>query len=205
MPALAGVLILFASFSLSKNPLARLRAQKPQKVIAGEALSRPEREPVIITDVKLGTRPVNLNVPFDHDDDEWIKNLSFKVKNHSSRTVTYVGVDLFFSDDTTGAPAMVRQLRFGQRPLNPNPRDGVLSLKPGDSLDVSMQTQYESLKKFIEMKQPIGRVNKTMIRIYLVFFDDGTKWDLGNFYVPDSGQPTGFRRIDPPPGLIRNN
>jgi hypothetical protein len=67
-----------------------------------------------------------------------------------------------------------------------------------------MPSRYGSLKKFLEIKQPISSIRKMMIRVYLVFFEDGTKWDLGNYYTPDQDRPTGFRMIDPPPGIIPN-
>lgn len=93
--------------------------------------------------------------------------------------------------------AMVRQLKFGARPGQSSVMDGTLLLTPGESIDVSLPTQYDSLKQFLELKHPVGGYKKMMVRVYQVFFDDGTKWDLGNYYIPDSSQPSGFRMVGP--------
>ncbi|HSE18699.1 MAG TPA: hypothetical protein VLB46_16705 [Pyrinomonadaceae bacterium] len=198
-PALAALFIAIATLSISKNSTFGSWFQNSRKIVSSEAFSRPDREPVIITNIKVGDKPININTEFDADD-EWIKELSFKAKNHSSKNVTYVGLELFFPDTSNTAPAMVRQLRFGQHPNKSNPQDGTLLLKPGDSLDVSLPTQYESLKKFLEVKQPVTTFKKMMIRVYLVFFEDGSKWDLGNYYVPDPSTPSGFRMVEPQQG-----
>ena len=179
-------------------------AQNPARLITRPELSQPDREPVIITEVKAGTNSVELNRPFDADG-EWIKDISFKITNQSTKTVLYVAVDLRFTDTTTSDPAMVRPLMFGTWPGHPTPKDTTLSLKPGDSIDVSMPGQYQSLKKFLETKKSMTSINKLTITVFVVFFDDGTKWGLGNFYVPDSSRPTGFRMVDPPSGIIRRN
>lgn len=194
MPAFAGLIILLTGVSLSSNTVSRLWPQKPRKVITGESLSKPEREPIIITRIKLGDRSLDLNAAFDAED-EWLRNLSFRLKNHSNKTVTYVGAEMFLSDSTTAAPAMVRQFRFGRRADHPDLAPDI-SLKPGDSIDVSLASQYDSLKNFLEVARPVTSYNTAMIRVYLVFFEDGSKWDLGNFYVPDSTRPSGFRKVE---------
>lgn len=203
-PAFAGLVILFGSLALSKTPLQRFIPQSPHKIIAAPELARPDREPVVITDIKVGANSVELNKRFDADA-EWIKDISFKITNQSTKSVIYVAVDLKFSDATSSDPAMVRPLMFGVWPGHPTPKDVAISLKPGDSIDVSIPAQYESLKKFLETRGPVTRINKVMIMVFVVFFDDGTKWGLGNFFVPDSSRPTGYRMVDPPPGIIRRN
>lgn len=203
MPAFAGLLITFASFGISKNPLAGVWPQKTQKLIKADALSRPDHEPVIVTGIKVGQREINLNTPFEDDDVEWIRNLSFKLKNHSNKNVTYVGVNLFIPAETNNTiPGMVQQFRFGQHPNSPNSTNTPIMVKPHDAIDVSIPTgRYRSIKQFIET-QPQVRVDRVMVKVYIVFFDDGTKWDNGDFYTPDPTQRSGFRKTDPPPGFI---
>ncbi|HEU4714367.1 MAG TPA: hypothetical protein VFS76_22565 [Pyrinomonadaceae bacterium] len=195
-PAIAGLIILIITVSISGHSTYGFLFQNSKKVVSTEAFSQPDREPVIISNVKIGDNPINLNKEFDAED-EWIRDLSFKLKNHSHKNVTFVGTELYFPDPYDAGPGMVRQLRFGQRPDLSNASDGVLFLKHGDSLSISLPTQYESLKQFLETKQPVSRLRKMMIRVYLVIFEDGTKWDLGNYYVPDSSKPSGFRMIGP--------
>ncbi len=203
-PAFAGLVILVASIALSNTPLRRFSAQNPHKVITRPELAQPDREPVVITDVRAGTSSIELNRPFDAGG-EWIKDISFKITNQSTKTITFVDVDLKFSDTSSSDPAMVRPLIFGVWPNHPTPKDVPISLKPGESIDISMPAKYQSLKRFLETRGPVTRINKVMIMVFVVFFDDGTKWDLGNFYIPDSSRPTGFRMVEAPPGIIRRN
>ena len=201
----AALFIAIASLGVSNRPTLGSWFQQPRKTISGEDLSQPDRDPVIITNLKVGNRQVAFKTPFDGED-EWMKDLSFEVKNHSTKTVTHVGVELFFSDSNSSAPRMVRQLRFGLRPGRQDQSNSApISLKPGEHIDVLMNEQYATLKTFLERMQPVKSLDSLMIRVYLVFFDDGTKWDLGNFYVPDTAKPSGFRMVDAPAGIIKRN
>lgn len=202
LPAFAGVLILVANFMISKDLLARAWPQKPQKIVSKEDLGNPNQAPIEVTDVKLGAHAVSLSEPFDGDE-EWIRNISFKLKNRSTKNITYVGANLVFSDTTTSDPSMVRQLRFGRKPNQPNLTNDEMLLKPGDFVNFSISTQYESLKKFIEAKKQLKNIDKVVVSVYLVIFDNGMKWDVGNFYVPDSTEPSGFRRIAAPVDIIK--
>jgi hypothetical protein len=207
MPAFAGLLIIFASFGISTNPLAGVWQQKPQKRIKTDVFTQPAREPVIVTGVKLGAREVNLNAPFDDEDDEWIRNLSFKLKNHSKRNVIFIGVNLFIPAETTSSiPGMVQQFRFGQEPNSPDSTNSPILIKPGDAIDVSIPApKYKSIKQFIDATQPQRKIDSVMVKVYLVLFEDGMSWAGGDFYLPDSTQPFGLRKIDPPDGIIRKD
>lgn len=205
IPAFVGVFVLVASIGTSTNPLARVWPQRPQKVITDEELG-PDPGPITVSDVKLRENAVNLNKLFDGDD-EWIRDISFKIKNRSTKNITYVGLNLVFSDTSSGDPGMVRQLRFGKRTegSGSGPANQPLLLKPGDLLDVSIPAQYQSLKKFIEMKKQVKSINKVTISVYLVLFEDGMKWDVGNFYLPDASEPFGFRKIPAPVGILKHD
>jgi len=121
--------------------------------------------------------------------------------------VTYVAVNLFIPGETNSTkPGMVQQLRFGQQANGPNSTSAPILIKPDDVIDVSIPVgKYRSIKQFIDTTQPERRVDSVMIKVYVVFFDDGTKWDDGEFYLPDPTQRSGFRKTDPPPGLIRKD
>ena len=202
LPAVTGVVILLTSVAISKNPVARIWPEKPQKLIAKEDLGNPDEAPIDVIDVKLRGQSVDINKPLEGDD-EWIRNISFKLKNRTTKNITYVGVNLVFSDTSTTDPAMVRQLRFGRRPDRPDPTSESMLLKPNDSFEVSLPTQYESLKRFIEKKKQIKNINKAAVSVYIVLFEDGMKWDVGNFYAPDATEPSGFRKIAAPPGIVK--
>jgi hypothetical protein len=201
LPAFVGIAILLTSVAISKDPLARAWPQKPQKVVSNEDFG-PDAGPLRVSEVKIREHGLNLNEPFEGHD-EWIRDIYFRIKNRSTKNITYVGINLVFSDTSSSDPAMVRQLRFGRRSDGVGPPSETLFLKPGDSFEVSIPGQYESLKKFIEMKKQIKNIDKVTISAYLVFFDDGMKWDVGNFYLPDPTQPFGFRKIEAPAGIIK--
>jgi hypothetical protein len=70
-----------------------------------------------------------------------------------------------------------------------------LLLKPNETIDVSLEDQYAALKAFLESRQPIARIKKVKVAVYVLFFDDGTRWDLGVYSKPDPTSPTGYSKI----------
>ena len=178
MPAFVGLLIVFASLGSSKNSSAQVWQEKSQRLIKTDALSRPDREPLRVTEIKIGPNAVNLNTPFEDDDEEWIRNLSFKLKNQSNKNVTYVGVNLLIPGETNSTkPGMVHQFRYGRQANSANSPNAPILIKPDDVIDVSIPAgKYRFIKQFIDTTQPERRVDSVMIKVYLVFFDDGTKW-----------------------------
>src|SRR5258705_7526548 len=79
--------VFILSVASSKSDVLGLRGQ--EKSILGEPVRNPKDDPVTVVDIKVGTKTVVRDEQFDAADD-WLKDLSFKVQNRSSKTVTYI-------------------------------------------------------------------------------------------------------------------
>lgn len=201
LPAFCALFILITILGISNKQTRGFWSQNQRKVISGEGVRRDDHDPVVITNIKVGSKDVDLNTEFDAEG-EWLKDVSFKLKNKSSKNVTFVGADMYFPDTNNMGPMVLRPLRFGQWPGRPNPAYSPLLLKPTETIDVSIGTEYAGLKKVLESRRPVSSIKKLTVRVYAVIFEDGTKWDLGNYFTPDSSKPSGYRMIEPPPAII---
>lgn len=203
LPVFGALFVLAFSLVVSNKPVLGLRTPQ-KKVISGERVRNDKDDPVTISETKLGDRELARNEEFDADD-EWLRNVSFKVKNRSNKNVTFVGIDMYFPDTENTGAIMLRPLRFGQWPARPDPAMAPLSLKPGETIEISLGHQYASLKRFLESRQSISTIKNLMVRVFVVIFDDGTKWGGGDYYKPDPGKPSGYSKIKAPSGIMANN
>lgn len=177
--------------------------QKRGKLITRE-LPRPS-DPVEITDLKLGLNEAPVNKPMELDD-EWLKDLSFKLKNTSTKNIVYAVVELSFPDSKATGNMLVYDFRFGRHPGGEvNPTRGPLLLEPGKAIQVSLGERYAGIKKYLESRQAIATYNTLMIRPYVVFFEDGTQWSLGSYYRPDPERHGRYIKIEDPPNIILKN
>jgi hypothetical protein len=194
LPVFGALFVLAVTLAITNRQVLGLRPQQ-RKLIAGERVRKDKNDPVTITSIKQGGRNLLAEEEFDAND-EWLRDVSFKLKNNSNKNITFVGVDMYFPDTQETGALMLRPLRFGRWPNRPNDLVAPLLLKPGETIDVAIASQYDSLKKFLESKQPINKIQKLMLRVYAVIFEDGTKWDMGTYYKPDLNTPSGYSRME---------
>lgn len=182
----AGSIAISGSIASGPNP--------QDKIVLGEEVRNTKNDPVIVGDIRVRTKAVAKGEAFEADDD-WLKNLSFKLHNGSDKTVTYMAVDLVFPETAESGLPMLRPLQFGHWPGRSVATRTPLLLKPNETLNVSLEGQYAALKSFLESRQPIGTIKKVKVAVYVLFFEDGTRWDLGVYSKPDPTSPTGYSRI----------
>lgn len=196
-----GCCFIAISADTGKSFLLSLKSvgQNTRKTITRE---HPRRnDPVQITDLKLRDKEAQLNKEFEAEDD-WLKELSFKLKNISNKNITYVVVELSFPDSKATGHLMVRDFRFGRRPGEPNPTSEPLLLEPEKTIHISLAEQYTGIKSFLERRQSI-RTHKTLkIRPFAIYFEDGTQWSGGDFYRPDPSAPGRYFKISDSPGMF---
>lgn len=186
--------MFLAAWSIATSGSNASGPNPQDKIVLGEEVRNTKNDPVIVGDIKLRTRAVAKGEPFEADD-EWLKNLSFKLHNRSGKTVTYMAVDLVFPETAESGLTMLRPLQFGHWPGGSTGSRTPLLLKPNETLDVSLEGQYAGLKSFLESRQPIARIKKVKVAVYVLFFEDGTRWDSGVYFKPDPASPTGYSKI----------
>jgi len=166
------------------NPQNRKRVQR---------VSGPPNEPLEVSEPKFQATPIALGQPFDSTDVDWIKGLTFKIKNRSNKPITFIHLDVLFPETRATGPVLVHQLFLGQRDdlrstLVNNPP---LELMPGKQEHVSLEPAYARIKRLIEHKHKVGDIHDIDIEVYEVMFADGTLWAGGIVWKrnPDISSP----------------
>lgn len=148
-----------------------------------------KNEPIELTDLKVRDKSINLNQAFN-DEIDWLKNFSFKIKNKSNKAITYVQLDIDFPETKATGNIMMHQIFLGQREDFKFTLDNPpLYLQPNGSTDISLASRHDAIKRFIETrKSPIENINKIVIRVGEVMFEDGTLYTGGGLFRrnPDS-------------------
>ena len=139
--------------------------------------------------------------------DDWIKDISFVVRNVSKKTISHVTVSgvLRETADWQGEMAKhktepilgqannavgwrpehalysTRQQKWG---LPDSTRRPALILGPKQELTILLEDpkNYESLRSKVEERIPISNINACDVSVIFVFFDDGTMWQGHNYY-----------------------
>jgi hypothetical protein len=168
----------------------QIAQQKEKAVVKHPA---PKNEPIEITEIKVKSKAVKLGQAFE-DESDWLKYVTFKVKNRSDTAIDFLEIDFDFPETITTGPIMMYQLLLGHRAdfkstLNTPP----LSLKPNESIEISLEKEYSEIKTFIELKESsIANINKISIRPTDIVFEDGTLYAGGMLYRrnpdPDNAQ-----------------
>jgi hypothetical protein len=142
--------------------------------------------------------------------DDWLKDLSFVIKNVSQKKIVYVvvGCHVYETADWQAEVAKARQNIpvvgsatniVGRRPeealysavlghnLKPDTAVAPFELEPGQAFTMALESpdDYPTLKSSIEEKEPISNVAACNGGISQVFFGDGTQWQSHHYLRAD--------------------
>jgi hypothetical protein len=138
--------------------------------------------------------------------DDWIRNLSFVLKNLTSLNIVFVSIDVGFPE----AAEYTFNIKLGQVPspavaayfnrpraVIPTGTGHPLQFGPGQEITISLSVFADAIKEKIEARMPFSNVTKCSIVVDHVYFEDkGLKW--GNFgfgyAMPDSASLLGYKR-----------
>jgi hypothetical protein len=138
--------------------------------------------PVDITELKTKGKAVKADEEFDGDTD-WLQNLTFKLKNKSDKTITYIVLDIDFPETRAVGDGSIsqHQITLGRDPEN---KFGgtPLNFLPGESMEVPLAPEYNSIKTSLGRRLPLENVSNVLVRLHQVMFDDETLWSSGNLY-----------------------
>lgn len=184
-------------------------AQGSQAVLVDRPL---DNDPIRVVRVTNGTtelkndgrqfaNPHAWETTFD-DGDDWLKDLSFTIKNVSDKKITYLEIScaLFESSDwekelaahsTPASPVLgqasnvvgwrpehaLYSVRLGHSSSPDKDRRPAFELLPGQEFTIALQDPktYTDLKSTVEAKQPLSTINGCDAGIGTIFFEDGTK------------------------------
>ena len=140
-------------------------------------------------------------VPFQAGD-EWLKELTFTIKNRSSKTLVTLYMDVAFPETIEQFGYEVGQpIKFGRRPeLDGWPRDEdsnqPLDFRPGQEIVISFAPYADQIRKQIEERQPFSTITRCFINVHTGYFADGMVWILSHYDVPDPGHPGKWKSVD---------
>lgn len=134
--------------------------------------------------------------------EDWLENLEFTIKNKSDKQITYIGLSIQFPETEVNGPIMVHNSHIGIHPKGLTERttqSTPLALVPGDTVVFNLSSQQLKLMKdFLALKKfQLAGLNKAVIRMETMIFEDGIMWSAGHYYRPSSSAPGGYTRIDP--------
>jgi hypothetical protein len=121
--------------------------------------------------------------------EDWLENLQFSLENKSDRPITYIHLELQFPDTTINGPLMVYdRLSIGIPPgaVGDTSRYGEpLALVPGDAFMFTLSARdLRAIKDFLALRKfQLTDINKAVVQVLYVIFDDGIKWTLGGSYI----------------------
>jgi hypothetical protein len=136
--------------------------------------------PIKVLDISIGKVPVSFdqNMPAHTD---WLKDLTFKIKNTSGKTIKRLVFDLHFPE-TVGGTNMVYSLVYGPPglPNTPVTDENEVVVPPNAVFEYGLnEREFGRLKKFIESRQPLDTLTRMRISFQYVHYDDNTGWAGG--------------------------
>lgn len=153
----------------------------------------------------------SLEVTFNDDDADWVKNLQLKVVNHSPKPIVAVEANLSVPAWETNQQAPKRVITFheGQLPAHAlRIPDGSkvteesslqVLIKPGEMGVIPLGTAGHKLAThYPDSPSPLSTAPGLWIQFERVFFADGTMWQFNAYYVPSTSLDGQYTRVNYP-------
>lgn len=160
-------------FSQSKNR----KVQWPETSISYVNAQGPGHSPELaqiealeINDIAVGGKSITMG-EFFAADDEWLKNLTVRVKNISSLSISAVQMNLFLPEIMPGGPLVT--LCYGCGDVGKGQ-----SIMPGKEVEMKL-VFYGWLADQINAKSSLSMITKAEIHDTIVTLTDGRKWITG--------------------------
>jgi hypothetical protein len=132
--------------------------------------------------------------------EDWVENLEFSLKNKLGKQITFILVQLQFPETEVNGPKMIYNLHMGI-PVAASESEkksaAPLALEPGKRAVFTLSSEeLKLLKEFLAIRRfELAKLNKLIIRVVSVVFDDGMKWEMDYYYKPNSSLPGGYERM----------
>jgi hypothetical protein len=121
--------------------------------------------------------------------DKWFKDLSFTLKNRTSKKIVFLGITFMFSEDDSPENAASWWMGLGKVPeidygaFHP-PEDNIpegtgkpLQFGPGKEMTISLDSYAETIKAWFEERAyPLASTRTCALLLTEPFFEDGMRW-----------------------------
>jgi hypothetical protein len=132
--------------------------------------------------------------------EHWLEDLGFTIKNNSDKQITYILLELEFPETGSNGPMMVNHVRIGIPPSAS--KDELkyykpIAIDPGAKFEFTLSNkELNLLMDFLALRRfQLAELNKLVIKMAYVIFDDGVMWSQGDFYRPNPNARGGYERI----------
>jgi hypothetical protein len=134
---------------------------------SGYSQELAEIDALEIMDIAVSGKSITIGQSFAADD-EWLKNLTVRVKNVSSLTISSVQMDLFLPEIMPGGPLVT--LCFGCGGVAKGQ-----TIMPGEEVELKL-VLYSWLLDQINRKSSLSMITKAEIREFVYTLPDSRKW-----------------------------
>jgi hypothetical protein len=110
---IAGTIVLPILYLTGMSPASVLGKLNPQNRKRVQTISGPPNEPLEVFEPKLQATPIRFGQAFDSTEVDWIKSLTFTIRNRSNKPITWVHLDILFPETRAMGPVLVHQLFIG--------------------------------------------------------------------------------------------
>lgn len=125
---------------------------------------------------------------------DWIKHLTFEVKNVSKKNISYVEITLMVTQQKQMPGPMIFYVMFGSR--DGSDINGLI--RPGEVAKVKVRdSEYLAWEKRLR-NWDVHDFDNVLLELRKIYFDDGTGWSLGHEIVQDPLNPKHWFRVDQP-------
>ena len=159
--------------------------------------------------------------PFQASND-WLQHMTISLVNRTNKVIVFGGISFSFIDtgDCRALPCVGAALHFGRippmdaydgrtgRPLNPElPERPALAWEPEQTIVLHVSDYMAKIEERLADSMQVANVTRVNVNRDSFYFADGTRWSLGNFYVPDPEHPGKFKKLpnDYFPGMRGHN
>jgi len=164
---------LFSATSVFSQPKNRV-VQWPEMILtpvntpgSGYSQDLAKMEALEIIDIAVGGKSITIGQSFAADD-EWLKNLTVRVKNVSDLNISSVQMDLFLPEIMPGGPLVT--LCFGCGGVGKGQ-----SILSGEEVELKL-VLYSWLLDQINRKSSLSMITKAEIQEFVYTLPDGRKW-----------------------------
>lgn len=196
------VLVIGASWASMHTSTAGKQGQGKERLLEKGTF---RKEPMKVVGIKAKGKQVESGKRFIEEDD-WINNLTIRLKNVSGKPIIFFEVSLTFpanADQPYGPqPGYVRDIQYGSEPLSgaagsPNQPPPVM---PNDfvELTLSVEDQEAIESALTRLDFPKGIYVKMVLRT--VMFADDTMWRAGETLTRDPEDPSTWKVVPRAPG-----
>ena len=199
---------------------ARAHQTSSEKVVKADD---PEHitDAVMIAEIAVSGNPVECGLfvkppavvqpvtPFQAGSD-WLQQMTISLVNRTNKTIVFGAISLQFLDagDCRTQPCRAYTIRLGQvpainnysartgEPLKPDhPERPPLNWEPSQTIVVHVSDSLAEIKDALLSLSPVTEVTRVAVHIGPFFFNDGMRWNLGFYSVPDPERRGQFKHL----------